>query len=39
MRAAEVECFMNALYVLAGAITLLLLIYLFLALLKAEWFG
>jgi K+-transporting ATPase KdpF subunit len=30
---------MNPLYVLAAAIALALLVYLFLALLKPEWFG
>jgi K+-transporting ATPase KdpF subunit len=30
---------MNALYIIAGLIALGLLIYLFLALLKPEWFG
>ena len=30
---------MNWLYIIAGAITLALLIYLILALLKPEWFG
>jgi K+-transporting ATPase KdpF subunit len=30
---------MSALYLIAGAITLALLIYLILALLKPEWFG
>ncbi len=30
---------MNTLYFIAGAITLALLIYLILALLKPEWFG
>lgn len=30
---------MNALYIIAGLIALGLLVYLFLALLKPEWFG
>jgi K+-transporting ATPase KdpF subunit len=30
---------MNILYVIAGVITLILLVYLVLALLKPEWFG
>jgi K+-transporting ATPase KdpF subunit len=30
---------MNALYLIAGVITLALLVYLILALLKPEWFG
>ena len=30
---------MNALYVITGAITLILFVYLVLALLKPEWFG
>jgi K+-transporting ATPase KdpF subunit len=30
---------MNALYIIAGVISLALLIYLFVALLKPEWFG
>jgi K+-transporting ATPase KdpF subunit len=30
---------MNVLYVIAGVITLLLFVYLVLALLKPEWFG
>jgi K+-transporting ATPase KdpF subunit len=30
---------MNAVYVITGAITLILLVYLVLAMLKPEWFG
>ncbi len=30
---------MNALYVITGAITLILFVYLILALLRPEWFG
>ncbi len=30
---------MNALYLIAGIVTLLLFVYLILALLKPEWFG
>jgi K+-transporting ATPase KdpF subunit len=37
--AAEGRSGVNLLYVVAGAIALALLVYLFLALLRPEWFG
>ena len=39
LRAAHGGAAVNALYLIAGLITLALLIYLVLALLKPEWFG
>jgi K+-transporting ATPase KdpF subunit len=39
LRTAHGGCGMNAFYIIAGVVTILLFVYLVLALLKPEWFG